>query len=232
MHVPQHRSARVRTSRTRAASISSATFGVVAVGAGALSMSPADASPVIAVTPESFDVPTSAVASAVPGLTEFDGVVDLDAYAGRHTYRVASSKAGSSTKAAVGAVAGSAGKMSVRAAVVTRKAISAAASRKGRPYRHGAAGPRAFDCSGLTQWSFKQAGITLPRTVKAQYRATEHVSKSAKRPGDLIFYYKGGRVYHVGIYAGNNKVWVARHTGTRITLQKIYSRSYYVGRVV
>ena len=57
------------------------------------------------------------------------------------------------------------------------------------------------------------------------------MAKSAKRPGDLIFYMSHGRPYHVGVYAGNNKVWVARHTGTRITLQKIYSRNYTVGRI-
>jgi len=130
--------------------------------------------------------------------------------------------------AAVTAVAPAA---AVRTSAVAASAVRFAASRKGMPYRFGAAGPRAFDCSGLVKWSFAKAGKKLPRTATAQYRASKKVSKAAKRPGDLIFYHTGSHVYHVGIYAGNNKVWVARHSGTRITLQKIYSSSYWVGRV-
>lgn len=125
------------------------------------------------------------------------------------------------------------GRTSVAAASVRAgRAVAWASTRRGTPYRWGAAGPRAFDCSGLVQWSFRQAGVRLPRTTATQYRATIHISQAAKRPGDLIFYHaRNGYVYHVGIYAGNNLVWIARHTGTRITLQRIYTSSYYVGRV-
>ena len=51
-----------------------------------------------------------------------------------------------------------------------------------------ATGPTAFDCSGLTQWAYKQAGINLPRTTRQQWAATTRISKDQLQPGDLIFY--------------------------------------------
>ncbi len=199
MYVPKHRATHVPAARRRVTTLSTATFGAVALGLTTLGGAPAQAAPVAAVAPVTLAIPTAAPATVVPAT------------------------------AVTTAVRPSAAR--VRTSAVAAKAVRFAASRKGTPYRFGAAGPRAFDCSGLVKWSYAKAGKKIPRTTKAQYRASKKVSKAAKRPGDLIFYHKGGRVYHVGIYAGNNKVWVARHSGTRITLQKIYSRSYYVGRV-
>jgi cell wall-associated NlpC family hydrolase len=83
-------------------------------------------------------------------------------------------------------------------------ALKHALSKVGAPYRYGAAGPKAFDCSGLVYWSFKQAGVDLPRTSRAQSRVGKPVSRDNLRPGDLVFFYKP--VSHVGIYIGDGKI--------------------------
>jgi cell wall-associated NlpC family hydrolase len=115
-----------------------------------------------------------------------------------------------------------------------QKAIQIAAYQKGDPYRYGASGPNAFDCSGLTKFAFAQAGHWLTHSTSGQWRQTAHYRKSMKRPGDLIFSTSNGRasgIYHVALYAGNGYTWVARHSGTRVTKQAIYSSNYLVGRV-
>ncbi len=91
------------------------------------------------------------------------------------------------------------------AASPARKALKVAASKKGSPYRWGAAGPRRFDCSGLTLYAFKKAGKQLPRTAAAQYNKTKHISATKRTLGDLVFFHSGSSVYHVGIYAGQRQ---------------------------
>jgi cell wall-associated NlpC family hydrolase len=95
-------------------------------------------------------------------------------------------------------------------------ALKYALSKVGAPYRYGAAGPHAFDCSGLVYWSFKQAGISLPRSSRAQSRVGKPVSRDQLRPGDLVFFYKP--VSHVGIYIGDGK---NVHASTRKSPVKI-----------
>lgn len=70
----------------------------------------------------------------------------------------------------------------------------------GDPYRYGAAGPRAFDCSGLIQYSFRKAGIKVPRTSSAQAKRAHRIPKRKLRRGDLMFFHNGGRVYHAAIF--------------------------------
>lgn len=115
---------------------------------------------------------------------------------------------------------------------IAGRAVHTASNQQGDPYRWGAAGPDRFDCSGLTSYSYAKAGKRIPRTSQEQYRAARKVSQSSKRVGDLIFLKNSsGRVYHVGIYAGQGNWWVARRTGTTVTKQKIYTSNYSVGRV-
>ncbi|MFD9631070.1 C40 family peptidase [Streptomyces violascens] len=118
------------------------------------------------------------------------------------------------------------------ASTVAVKALGIAASKKGAPYQYGAAGPYRFDCSGLTFYSFKRAGKRLPRTAQQQYNSVRHVSTSARRRGDLVFFHSGKRVYHVGIYAGGGKIWHAPKTGAVVRLERIWSRSVWYGRLV
>ncbi|MER5448467.1 C40 family peptidase [Streptomyces sp. NPDC002766] len=117
------------------------------------------------------------------------------------------------------------------AATTATKALQVAASKKGSPYKWGATGPRRFDCSGLTLYSFKKAGKTLPRTAAQQYNKTHHISASHRKAGDLVFFHSGSNVYHVGIYAGKGKIWHAPKTGDVVKLQKIWTRSVWYGRV-
>lgn len=106
-----------------------------------------------------------------------------------------------------------------------------AASKAGAPYRYGAAGPEAFDCSGYTSWVFARVGRHLPRTSRAQAAAAGHVSASQRRTGDLVFFHDHGRVYHVAIYAGDNRIWHAPRSGERVRLERIWTRSVFYGRV-
>ena len=70
----------------------------------------------------------------------------------------------------------------------------------GDPYVYGAAGPKAFDCSGLVYWSYRHAGFSVPRTSSAQAAHSRHIPKSHLRTGDFMFFSDGGGVYHVGIF--------------------------------
>ncbi|WP_411105948.1 NlpC/P60 family protein [Streptomyces sp. cmx-4-9] len=81
-------------------------------------------------------------------------------------------------------------------------ALAAAKTKLGSAYVMGATGPSAYDCSGLTQWAYKQAGVTITRTTYTQAEEGRRVSRSELQPGDLVFFY--GDLHHVGLYAGNN----------------------------
>ncbi|WP_353942108.1 NlpC/P60 family protein [Streptomyces sp. HUAS MG91] len=93
-------------------------------------------------------------------------------------------------------------------------ALAAAQSALGKPYVWGASGPSGFDCSGLTQWSYAQAGVGLPRTSQEQRYAGRQVSLSQARPGDLVTYRSDAS--HIGIYAGNGQVIHAPYPGAAV----------------
>jgi peptidoglycan DL-endopeptidase CwlO len=93
-------------------------------------------------------------------------------------------------------------------------AVMAARSAVGRPYVWGANGPSGFDWSGLTQWSYAQAGVGLPRTSQAQRYAGRQVSLSEARPGDLVTYRNDAS--HVGMYMGNGQVVHAPYPGAAV----------------
>ncbi|MFJ8543282.1 NlpC/P60 family protein [Streptomyces sp. NPDC093586] len=93
-------------------------------------------------------------------------------------------------------------------------AFAAARSALGRPYIWGANGPSGFDCSGLIQWSYAQAGVGLPRTSQAQRYAGRQIPLSEARPGDLVAYRDDAS--HIGMYAGNGQVIHAPHPGAPV----------------
>ena len=95
-----------------------------------------------------------------------------------------------------------------------QKALAAARSAIGAPYVYGANGPSAFDCSGLTSWAYRQAGVEIPRTSQAQAAAGKQVSLDALQPGDIIVYYSGAS--HVGIYTGNGTIIDALNSGVPV----------------
>ncbi|MER5493070.1 C40 family peptidase [Streptomyces sp. LE64] len=142
------------------------------------------------------------------------------------------SAASALTLAAVGGtIVAPGGATEASAATPATKALKVAASKKGAPYRYGATGPYRFDCSGLTMYSYKKAGKTLPRTAAAQYNKTKRVSAGNRAKGDLVFFYSGRNVYHVGIYAGSGKIWHSPKTGDVVRLSKIWTKSVKYGRV-
>jgi len=104
------------------------------------------------------------------------------------------------------------------------EALRAAATQLGKPYQWGAGGPGSYDCSGLTSWAFKKAGVTLPRSSSQQARVGKAVSWGDMRPGDLVFYYSP--VSHVGIYAGGGKMINAPQTGDVVKYQTVSSGAF------
>jgi cell wall-associated NlpC family hydrolase len=97
----------------------------------------------------------------------------------------------------------------------------------GTPYRYGGTTPRGFDCSGFTQYVYRQVGIKLPRTSSAQRRAGRSIPRSQGRPGDLV--YMPG---HVGIYLGNGMMYDSPRSGKRVGARKIWSSNYRIIRVI
>ena len=98
-------------------------------------------------------------------------------------------------------------------------ALAAARSEIGKPYVYGATGPGAFDCSGLMYWSWRHAGVSLPRTSQGQAFAGRRIAESQARPGDLVIYY--GDMHHVGMYAGNGMVIHAPYPGARVRYERM-----------
>ncbi|MCC2593422.1 NlpC/P60 family protein [Tessaracoccus sp. OS52] len=96
-------------------------------------------------------------------------------------------------------------------------AVAAAKAQVGKRYVWGTSGPNTFDCSGLTSFAYRQVGINLTRSSRAQASLGTKVAKSDLQPGDLVFYYSP--ISHVGIYIGNGKIVDAANprTGVRIT---------------
>lgn len=96
-------------------------------------------------------------------------------------------------------------------------AVRAALSRLGRPYVWGATGPDQFDCSGLVQWSYAQAGIHLDRTTYQQIDDGIPVPRSQVRPGDLVFPHTG----HVQLAIGHNLVVEAPYSGASVRISPL-----------
>ncbi|SON59771.1 putative endopeptidase [Mycobacterium simulans] len=98
-------------------------------------------------------------------------------------------------------------------------AVRAALSRLGRPYVWGATGPNQFDCSGLVQWAYAQAGVHLDRTTYQQINDGIPVPRSQVRPGDLVFPHAG----HVQLAIGNNLVVEAPYSGASVRISRLGS---------
>ena len=111
------------------------------------------------------------------------------------------------------------------------KAISAAESKKGTPYRWGGTGPNGFDCSGLVQWSYKQAGVSLPRVAHDQVKAGTRISYSEARRGDLLYWTRNGKpAHHVAIYLGDGRMIDAPRTGDHVR-ERAVTRQNLAGAV-
>lgn len=112
------------------------------------------------------------------------------------------------------------------------KALRVAKSAIGTPYVWGGESRKGFDCSGLVQWAFGKAGISVPRTTQEQIKQGRRVQWGHFHPGDLIFSnFEGGHdASHVVIYLGHGKVIAAPHTGTNVQIENVnLFRQTFVG---
>jgi len=107
-------------------------------------------------------------------------------------------------------------------------AVSYAMAQVGKAYVFGAAGPSAFDCSGLTMRAWGAAGVALPHSSAAQYGSGRHIAASDLQPGDLVFYYHP--ISHVGMYIGNGMIVNAENPSVGVKVTGLYSMPY-VGAV-
>ncbi|TQK70611.1 C40 family peptidase [Nocardioides sp. SLBN-35] len=103
-------------------------------------------------------------------------------------------------------------------------AIKYALAQVGDAYVWGAAGPNAFDCSGLTMMAYAQAGVSLPHSSRAQYGSGAHIAKSDLQAGDLVFYYSP--ISHVGIYLGNGLIVHAANPGAGVKVSDLDEMPY------
>ncbi|MFL6124066.1 NlpC/P60 family protein [Actinophytocola sp.] len=100
---------------------------------------------------------------------------------------------------------------------VAGQAAAAAMSQRGKPYVWGAAGPSSYDCSGLTMWAYKQVGVSLPHSSRAQYGYGKSVPYGQWQPGDLLFYgSSASSIHHVAMYIGNGQLVHASTTGVPV----------------
>ena len=108
---------------------------------------------------------------------------------------------------------------------VAARALALAKGKVGAPYVWGAAGPSAFDCSGLIVWAYKQLGVSLPHSSATLSTMGTPVAKAALQPGDLVFFYSP--VSHVGIYAGNGMVLNATQSGEPVQFTKLANLPFH-----
>ena len=105
-----------------------------------------------------------------------------------------------------------------------QQVIEAARDMLGVPYRYGGTSPQhGFDCSGLVQYVYSQAGVQVPRTTGEQYRASLPIKRNALQPGDVNFFRSPGRrfVSHVGIYLGQGEFIHAPSSGRSVSIDSL-----------
>ena len=117
---------------------------------------------------------------------------------------------------------------------LAQKIMNEALKYQGWSYVYGGSNPNtSFDCSGLVQWCYGKAGISLPRTAQAQYDATQHIPLSQAQAGDLVFFHStynaGTYVTHVGIYVGNNQMYHAGDPIGYADLTSSYWQQHLIG---
>jgi cell wall-associated NlpC family hydrolase len=107
------------------------------------------------------------------------------------------------------------------------EAIRTALAQVGDRYQSGAAGPDAFDCSGLTMYAYAAAGIVLPHSSRSQSTLGTQVSRAELLPGDLVFFYTP--ISHVGLYIGEGMMVHARTYGSPVAVTSVDQRGFRFG---
>ncbi|MGY1669470.1 C40 family peptidase [Geodermatophilus sp. SYSU D00710] len=136
----------------------------------------------------------------------------------------ASAAAGGGGGTATGTVAAAPAPAPTGAAQV---AVDTALAQVGDRYVYGATGPDSFDCSGLTSFAYEAAGVSIPRTSKAQSTFGTAVAKADLQPGDLVFFYSP--VSHVGMSIGNGQMVHASTAGKPVAVVDLDSMPSYAG---
>ena len=111
-------------------------------------------------------------------------------------------------------------------ASVGERAAAVALQQVGAAYRYGGATPAGFDCSGLVQYSFREAGKKLPRTTGQLWDAAGTVAYRDLEIGDLLFFRFDGKMSHVGIYVGDERFVHAPATGRRVSVDSLEAGFY------
>jgi cell wall-associated NlpC family hydrolase len=114
----------------------------------------------------------------------------------------------------------------VRGQSVGARAAAVALQQLGVPYRYGGATTSGFDCSGLVQFSYRQAGKRVPRTTGQLWSSTATVSREGLQEGDLLFFSIEGKMSHVGMYIGRQQFVHAPSSGRTVTVAKLTSAFY------
>ena len=100
----------------------------------------------------------------------------------------------------------------------------------GARYVYGGASPSGFDCSGLVKYVYRRAAhIDVAHSAETQMQRSHHISRARAKAGDLVFFYSGSYVYHVGIYAGHNRMWAAATPADGVRHQDIWSSDVSFG---
>jgi cell wall-associated NlpC family hydrolase len=107
-------------------------------------------------------------------------------------------------------------------------AVDTARAQIGKPYEYGAAGPDSYDCSGLTQYAYRSAGIELPHSSRSQSEMGTPVDRANLQPGDLVFFYQP--VSHVGIYVGDGQMVDAGDEDTGVVQRSVDMEGYDFAR--
>lgn len=104
------------------------------------------------------------------------------------------------------------------------QAASHAMKMVGKPYRYGGASPAGFDCSGLILYSYRQAGLSVPRSTESQRAAARPIKVSQLRRGDLLYFNQEGKKYgHAAIYLGDNRFVHAPSSGKAVRVDRLDS---------
>ena len=116
--------------------------------------------------------------------------------------------------------------ITVAADPVRAQIVFTAMQMVGVPYQWGGSTPEGFDCSGLVQYAYSNAGLRLPRTAAAQLDASAPLTLENAQAGDLLFFRDGGHTSHVAIYLGQGRFVHAPSTGGQVSLDS-FGNAYW-----
>ena len=133
---------------------------------------------------------------------------------------------GCSSQPAASAVRPHTEKNSVRVQSVGERAAAVALEQIGVPYRYGGATTNGFDCSGLVQFSYRQAGKHVSRTTGQLWSTTKSIDRDDIQAGDLLFFSIEGKMSHVGMYVGKQQFVHAPSSGRTVTVANLNSPFY------